>query len=410
MSLADRFREMFSSSSSAAPTGGRRRPRSQAQPVNSGIRSYDTEPVARPMARAQWIGLGLAAALAVALTAALVFVIMSVLNPGNRTAAVTPTPAPVVVSPTVNPNQSIAAIFGTFTPTPVTGPTATATVATGQRLQVANTGNDGVNLRRDPGSDGDRITTLREGTVLEVVGPDRVVDGDTWRNVRDMTGQTGWISASFLAPEGTVAAVAPVPGSDSSSSSSAPSSAAPAATPVPKPTSPGVAPSGATRGQVGNTGGQGANIRSEPGTSGKVLRTLNDGSNIEVLGPEKEVDGQIWRQVRDSQSGVVGWIIRGAVAPAGTIPTPVPPAAGPTRAPSAPAAGPTSAPAAGPTSAAPAAKPTSGSSAPAPAATAKPTTPPGDLPVIIQPATPRPTAPPASNSNNSANTTATPRP
>ena len=167
------------------------------------------------------------------------------------------------------------------------------------------------------------------------------------------------------------------------------------ATPVPKPTSPGVAPSGATRGQVGNTGGQGANIRSEPGSGGRVLRTLTEGSTIDVLGPEREVDGQIWRQVRDTQSGVTGWIIRGAVAPAGTVPTPATGPAGPTRAPTTPQPGATQAPAA---------KPTSGpGGAPATVAPAKPTTPPGNLPIIIQPATPRPTG-------SGASATATPRP
>src|SRR5262249_26758289 len=148
-------------------------------------------------------------------------------------------------------------------------------------------------------------------------------------------------------------------------------------TPVARPTSPGVASSGATRGQVGNTGGQGANIRSEPGSNGKVLKTLPEGSNLEVVGPDREVDGQVWRQVRDG-SGVRGWIVRGAVAPAGSVPTP---AAGATRPPTTPAAAPAA-------TQAPAAKPTSGSGT-APSAPSQPSAPqatptatrlPGNLP------------------------------
>ncbi|HZO27896.1 MAG TPA: SH3 domain-containing protein [Chloroflexota bacterium] len=385
MSLGERLREMLdpgatagssgtngSAGSSGPPSGPtRRRPRSQAQPVNP-VRSYDTDS-SRPMPRAQWIGLGLAAALAVALTAGLVFVVLTMVRPGTQT-AVTPTPLPVVASPTIP--ASVAQIFATSTPPP-NAPTPTPP-GVGQRLQVANTGNEGANLRREPGSSGDRLKTIPDGTLVEVVGPDSTVDGIIWKNVRDPQGETGWIAGSYLAAEGSQP-VAGIPGS-SQGPAGAPSAArTPAA---PRPTT-AVASSSATRGQVGNTNGQGANIRSEPGPNGRILKTLAEGATIEVLGPEREVDGQVWRQVRDTQSGVTGWIVRGAVAPAGSVATPAPVV--------------TRAPAAGPTSG-PATKPSTGSgttpgtsSTPAPAA--KPTTPPGDLPIIIQPATPRPQAP-----------------
>jgi SH3-like domain-containing protein len=388
MSLGERLREMLdpgatagssgpsATNGSSSPPGGptRRRPRSQAQPVNP-VRSYDTES-SRPMPRAQWIGLGLAAALAVALTAGLVFVVLTMVRPGTQTA--TPTPLPVVVSPTVP--SSVAQIFATSTPPP-NAPTATPQ-GVGQRLQVANTGAEGANLRRDPGQGGERLKTIPDGSVVEVVGPDRTVDGIIWKNVRDLQGEAGWIAGSFLAAEGSApSGAAGIPGSSLGPAGGTPSAAStPAAA---RPTT-AVAPSTATRGQVGNTNGQGANIRSEPGPSGRILKTLAEGSNIEVLGPEREVDGQIWRQVRDTSSGVTGWIVRGAVAPAGSVATPAPVV---TRAPGAPATGPTSGPAA---------KPTTGSGSSGTSATpvpGKPTTPPGDLPIIIQPATPRPQTP-----------------
>lgn len=375
MSLGERLREMLdpgatagssgTNGTSAPPSGPpRRRQRSQAQPVNP-VRSYDTES-SRSMPRAQWIGLGLAAALAVALTAGLVFVVLTMMRPGTQTAT-TPTPLPVIASPTVP--SSVAQIFATSTPPP-NAPTPTPQ-GIGQRLQVANTGNEGANLRREPGSAGERLKTIPDGTVVEVVGPDRTVDGIIWKNVRDPQGEAGWIAGSYLAAEGSVPA-AGIPGSSLGPVGGTPAASTPAA---PRPTS-GVAPSTASRGQVGNTNGQGANIRSEPGPSGRILKTLAEGANIEVLGEEREVDGQVWRRVRDTQSGVVGWIVRGAVAPAGSVPTPVPVV--------------TRAPAAGATSG-PAIKPSTGSgtgtsSTPVPG---KPTTPPGDLPVIIQPATPR---------------------
>src|SRR4051794_4495541 len=100
MSLGERLREMLdpgTTAGSSAPGGPpRRRSRNQAQPVNS-VRSYDSTEPNRPMPRAQWIGLGLAAALAVALTAGLVFAILNFTRPSSQTA--TPTPLPVVASP-----------------------------------------------------------------------------------------------------------------------------------------------------------------------------------------------------------------------------------------------------------------------------------------------------------------------
>src|SRR5262249_3798291 len=144
-----------SSGPGGPPGPTRRRPRSQAQPVNP-VRNYDSSEPAKPMPRAQWIGLGLAAALAVALTAGVVFAILTITPPASQPAP--PTPAPVVASPTLP--SSVANIFNTSTPVApaASAPTATAQVV-GQRLQIANTGGDGANLRRDPGQNGERIKT-----------------------------------------------------------------------------------------------------------------------------------------------------------------------------------------------------------------------------------------------------------
>lgn len=382
MSLGDRLRDMLDPGAGAPQGGspGSRRPRgrSQAQPVNS-ARGYEAEPDQRT-ARAQWIVIGLAAALAVALTAGLVFAILTITRPGEQARA-TPTPLPAAASPT--PPLPISAIFATFTPTPQTAgtPTATPPAAVGQRLEVANTGGDGANMRREPGQAGERVKTLVEGTVVEVIGTDREVEGRTWRNVRDAQGDSGWIISTFLVPEGTAPPpVAAVPGSGVTPS---------AATPAPRPTT--SATSAPSRGQVGNTSGQGANIRSEPGSSGRVLKTLPEGATVEVLGQEREVEGRVWRLVRDSQ-GVTGWMIGGAVVPPGTVPTPTPGSAAPAAKPTAPA-GPTQPPAA----TKPAGTPPAATATPQPAAkpTAPSTAPPGGGPIIFEPATPRPTSSPA---------------
>ena len=247
MSLGERLREMLDPGATAGSSGTngtsgrragptRRRPRSQAQPVNP-TRSYDTEP-SRPMPRAQWIGLGLAAALAVALTAGLVFVVLTMIRPGTQTAT-QPTPLPVVASPT-------AGVVGRPDLRHLDAAAQRAhCYAAGRRparFRSANTGTEGANLRREPGQGGERMKTIPDGTLVEVVGPDRTVDGIVWRNVRDLQGETGWIAGSFLAAEGSAPA-AGIPGSSlgPADSATAPAASTPAA---PRPTT-AVAPSSA---------------------------------------------------------------------------------------------------------------------------------------------------------------------
>lgn len=39
-----------------------------------------------------------------------------------------------------------------------------------------------------------------EGTKLTVMGPDRNVEGEVWRNVQDEKGTTGWTKTDYLCP------------------------------------------------------------------------------------------------------------------------------------------------------------------------------------------------------------------
>jgi SH3-like domain-containing protein len=355
----------------------RRRPRHQAQRLGSPTSEQ------RPLQRGQWIGLGVAALAAVGLTAGLVFLILTLTRPSEpRPLPSTATGPQTSTSPTPLP---ISQIFAT--PTPPTAVIATLPPRV-ERVQIANTDGEGANLRREPSVNAERIRVLPEGTVVEIVGPDRPAEGRVWRNVRDADGETGWITNNFLVAEGTV------PPPSSSASQSPPTTVVPAAasTSAPQASKP-------SRGQIGNTGGQGANVRSEPGAGGRVLKTLAEGTNVEVLGPQREVDGRIWRQVRDS-AGVTGWVTAGAVVAPGTVATPPPPGsrAAPTSAP-----GPTAAPGA-----------TAAPSQPGPTTQATPTSrPSGTLaplpapPSLFNPGTPssNPTAPPGS-----AQRTPTPRP
>lgn len=66
---------------------------------------------------------------------------------------------------------------------------------------------------------------------------------------------------------------------------------------------------GGPRARVANTEGQGANLRAEPSPSGPLLRTVREGTALEVIGSEHEAAGRKWRNVRDPGDGTSGWIV-----------------------------------------------------------------------------------------------------
>jgi len=70
-----------------------------------------------------------------------------------------------------------------------------------EHVRVVGAGTEGVNLRRKPGTAGARLKGLFDGVELDVIGPDRQVDGRAWRTVRDPADRSeGWMAAEFLAP------------------------------------------------------------------------------------------------------------------------------------------------------------------------------------------------------------------
>jgi hypothetical protein len=68
-----------------------------------------------------------------------------------------------------------------------------------QRLYVANTGGQGLTMRRSPG--GDAVAVLPDGTVLTTTGEEQPSNGRQWRQVRDAQGREGWVAADFLSAE-----------------------------------------------------------------------------------------------------------------------------------------------------------------------------------------------------------------
>jgi hypothetical protein len=105
----------------------------------------------------------------------------------------------------------------------------------------------------------------------------------------------------------------PQPGGEPSPVASPASSAPPPPpTRIPPPNlDPGAAPAGAASGRarVANTEGQGANMRAEPAPGATLVRTVRDGTELELIGAEREGGGRQWRNVRDPASGASGWIV-----------------------------------------------------------------------------------------------------
>jgi len=106
------------------------------------------------------------------------------------------------VAPAGQVAADLAAATGpTPVPTPIPAPAVTPEPQPAvQRVRVAFTNGSGVNLRAKPGERSQRIKTVPEGTLLEVVGGVETADGLQWRNVREPGGGIGWIAASFAAP------------------------------------------------------------------------------------------------------------------------------------------------------------------------------------------------------------------
>jgi len=93
------------------------------------------------------------------------------------------------------PTDRVAIAVATPHPSPPPAPPSGP-----DRVQVAGTERQGVNVRAAPSAHAAPVKLAPEGAVLEVVGPDRAADGRTWRNIRDPAdGAHGWVAAEFLA-------------------------------------------------------------------------------------------------------------------------------------------------------------------------------------------------------------------
>ena len=111
---------------------------------------------------------------------------------GDNTAIIEPTSA---IEPTAT--EATAGATATLAPIAPAAASRTPTAAfIPKQYIVANTGGDGVYLRRTTNLE-DRDTAYTDGTALAQLGPDIQANGLTWRNVRTPDGKVGFIPAQY---------------------------------------------------------------------------------------------------------------------------------------------------------------------------------------------------------------------
>ena len=104
---------------------------------------------------------------------------------------------------------------------------------TGERVRVVNVDGGSANVRSDPSTSADVVGEVAEGTVLDVVGPNRDGDGRSWRNVRVNPTQTGWIAATLVETVSQPSPAGPPPPGPSPAPSPAAGAAPTSAGPTP---------------------------------------------------------------------------------------------------------------------------------------------------------------------------------
>jgi len=119
---------------------------------------------------------------------------------GSDNATPTTSRAATVVSgqAATTPGAELATTSAPPTATPMPPTPTPATIRVGARVEVAGTGEDGMSFRTGPGTKYIRISVLKDGDVLRVVGGPEDADGFTWWRLEAEDGAVGWAVENFL--------------------------------------------------------------------------------------------------------------------------------------------------------------------------------------------------------------------
>jgi SH3-like domain-containing protein len=66
--------------------------------------------------------------------------------------------------------------------------------------------------------------------------------------------------------------------------------------------------------QIGNTDGEGINVREAPGIDSPRVGSLAEGDVVDALGGPVEADGRLWRRV-SALDGTEGWVLDDVLVP-----------------------------------------------------------------------------------------------
>lgn len=120
------------------------------------------------------------------------------------TRGVTRSPILASTSPSARPTVAVSvppsAAPSGAAPSAAAPSTAAPSAAAGRAFVVGNTGGDGVRLRSEPSTTAQEVALLPDGHRLVEVGPGRNSGGRDWLNVRDESGNVGWVAAEFATP------------------------------------------------------------------------------------------------------------------------------------------------------------------------------------------------------------------
>lgn len=114
-------------------------------------------------------------------------------TPGQGSPLGTPEPTPTglpALAPSATPQGGES-----VTPTPQA---VAGVFAEGDKVVVSGTEGAGLRMRIGAGTGYDRVKTLDEAAVIEVIGGPKDVEGLTWYQVRDATGATGWVAGDYI--------------------------------------------------------------------------------------------------------------------------------------------------------------------------------------------------------------------
>ncbi len=113
----------------------------------------------------------------------------------------TPTPKPTIAvsgQAGTTPGAELASTPVPPTSTPVPPTPTPATIHVGALVEVTGTGEDGMSFRTGPGTKYIRVTVLKDGDILRVVGGPEDADDFTWWRLEAEDGTVGWAVEDFL--------------------------------------------------------------------------------------------------------------------------------------------------------------------------------------------------------------------